>query len=295
MKKLFMCFFVIVFFLCGMTAYAAASKPQPNNPPVVVSISPSSGIVPVNTPAIFSSAYSEYDGWQNLASAQLLINTSTVGKNCFYAYYDQNVNKFYLKDDANKKWLGGYAPGSAYIITNASATLDCSKSSIVGSGSSLSVKWAIAFKATFTGRKNLYLYVTDDKGASQGWVNKGACSIVQDTTPPAGTIKINNCVPYTNSASVILTLSAQDNAGGSGLSQMQFSNNNVTWATPEAYATTKKWALAAGEGTKTVYVKFKDASGNWSAPYSATIVFDTTPPQINITSPSDNQVIEVKS
>ena len=285
MKKSLLYSLVLIFFLCGKLAYAAvASKPQPppNNPPAVVSIMPSSGTVAVNTPVIFTSVYSDPDGWQNLATGQLLINTSTAGNNCFYAYYDQNANKFYLKDDANKKWLGGYAPGSVYTIANSSAILDCSKSSISGNGTTLSITWSITFKSTFTGTKNLYLYVTDDKGASQGWINKGTCSITQDTTPPTGTIKINNGAQYTNSTSVTLALSAQDNPGGSGLSQMQFSNNNSTWSTPEAYATTKTWTLASGDGTKTVYVKYKDVAGNWSTAVSSTIILDTTLPVTTI-------------
>ena len=59
---------------------------------------------------------------------------------------------------------------------------------------------------------------------------------------------------------------------------MQFSNDNVTYSTPEAYATTKAWTLTTGDGTKTVYVKFKDTPGNWSIAYSSTILLDATPP-----------------
>ena len=94
--------------------------------------------------------------------------------------------------------------------------------------------------------------------------------------PPTGTIKINDDTPYTNSTSVTLTLSAQDNDGGSGLSQMRFSNDNVNWSTPEAYATTNIWTLSEGDGEKAVYVKFKDVAGNWSQSYSDSIILDTT-------------------
>ncbi len=280
-----------------LSSGAYAAKPAVNGLPVVVSLAPSSGIVSVNTPVIFTSVYSDPDGWQNLATGQLIINTSTVGKSCFYAYYDQNLNKFYLKDDANKKWLGGFAPGSANTIANSYVVLDCSKSSISGSGTTFSVTWSISFKSTFIGTKNLYLYVTDDKGARQGWINKGTCIITltpPDTTPPTGTMKINNGAQYTNSASVVLALLAQDNLGGSGVSLMQFSDENITWSTPEPYTTTKTWTLTLGEATKTVYVKFIDAAGNSSAPYLAEIILDTMPPQLNIIYPVDNQVIEAK-
>jgi len=88
-------------------------------------------------------------------------------------------------------------------------------------------------------------------------------------------ITINSGAASTNSTSVTLTLSCSD---ADGCSEMQFSNDDVTYSSPEAYATTKAWTLTTGDGTKTVYVKFKDTLGNWSSAYSDTILFDTIPP-----------------
>ena len=113
-----------------------------------------------------------------------------------------------------------------------------------------------------------------------------------DTTPPTGTISINNAANYSSSLNVTLALSAIDSGSGMGSgSQMQFSNNNSTWSAAENYAVTKSWALTTGDGQKTVYVKFKDVSGNWSQSYSDTIILDTTLPQLVITSPQDNQIV----
>jgi hypothetical protein len=89
-----------------------------------------------------------------------------------------------------------------------------------------------------------------------------------DTTPPTGTIIINSGDAVTYDLSVTLTLTCNDNVG---CSQMQFSNDNVTYSTPEEFATTKLWTLLPGNGTKTVYAKFGDPAGNWSIPYSDTI------------------------
>jgi YD repeat-containing protein len=89
-----------------------------------------------------------------------------------------------------------------------------------------------------------------------------------DTVPPTGTITINSGATITCNPSITLTLTCSDNIG---CSQMQFSNDNVTYSTPEAYATTKSWTLSPGDGTKTVYAKFKDVAGNWSTAYSDTI------------------------
>ena len=96
-----------------------------------------------------------------------------------------------------------------------------------------------------------------------------------DTIPPTGTITINSGAALTNNPNVTLTLSCIDNIG---CSQMQLSNDNVTYSTPETYATSKVWTLTSGDDTKTVYVKFKDTAGNWSSAYSNTILLDATPP-----------------
>lgn len=96
-----------------------------------------------------------------------------------------------------------------------------------------------------------------------------------DVTPPTGTITINSGAPFTTTINVTLTLSCNDT---NGCSQMGFSNDGSTYSTSEAYSTTKAWTLALGDGTKTVYVRFEDAAGNWSTPYSDTIILDATAP-----------------
>jgi hypothetical protein len=96
-----------------------------------------------------------------------------------------------------------------------------------------------------------------------------------DTVPPTGSVVINGDNTYTTSASVTLTLSASD---ANGVSQMCFSNDGSTWTAWEAYSTSKSWIMSSGDGTKTVYVKFRDAAGNPSSAYSDNIILDTTPP-----------------
>lgn len=110
-----------------------------------------------------------------------------------------------------------------------------------------------------------------------------------DTTPPSGTIQINSNAAYTIAPTVTLSLSATDNAGA--VSQMQFSNDNVTYTPAESYAISKSWTLPSGDGSKTVYVKFKDAAGNWSSAVNDTITLDTVPPDAVITYPVDGALL----
>jgi len=107
----------------------------------------------------------------------------------------------------------------------------------------------------------------------------------EDTTPPSGSISISNGDVYANSTSVILSLSASD--ATSGVSQMRFSNDNITWTSWESYSTSKTWVLTTGDGTKPIYAQYKDNAGLTSSSYSDTIILDTTPPIISVISPSD--------
>jgi hypothetical protein len=93
-----------------------------------------------------------------------------------------------------------------------------------------------------------------------------------------GTIVINNGDQFTTNVSVTLNLSAVND--GTGVSQMQFSNDNLTWSTPEPYQTTRLWQLL-NDGVyppqmntvlKTVYVRYQDGAGIWSKAVSDSIV-----------------------
>ncbi len=175
---------------------------------------------------------------------------------------------------------------SASLTNNAAVTLNLSAQDDSGQVSSMrfsndNVTWsAIASYATSTtwtlssgdGSKTVYAKFMDNAG---NWSIAYNDTIILDTTKPTGTISINSLATYVTTTSVTLTLSATD---ANGVSQMQFSNDNVTWSTAQTYAATKSWSLTTGDGTKTVYVKFKDNAGNWSSVYSDTTILDTTKP-----------------
>ena len=139
------------------------------------------------------------------------------------------------------------------------------------------------------GAKTVYYQVKDNAGLISVTYSD---TITLDTTPPSGSITIAEGSAYTNATSVTLTLSAID--ATSGVSQMQFSNDGITWMPWEAIATSKAWTLPPGDGTKTVYVQFKDWAGLVSL-YSGTIILDTTSPTIIITSPGDGTEIRSSS
>jgi hypothetical protein len=96
-----------------------------------------------------------------------------------------------------------------------------------------------------------------------------------------GSIIINSGAGYTRTAAVTLVISASEASGT--ISSMQFSNDSSAWSAWENYAINKSYTLPTGDGVKTVYVRFKDATRALSQAFSDTITLDTTPPTCSLT------------
>jgi hypothetical protein len=98
------------------------------------------------------------------------------------------------------------------------------------------------------------------------------------TTDPSTTMAIlagtGSNVGYTSSSTVTLSLSTVSPCRAQ---QMQFSNDNSTWSTYEAFATSKLWQLPSGNGDRTVYGRFKASNGRTTT-RNATVRVDGTPP-----------------
>src|SRR6185369_1511285 len=113
-------------------------------------------------------------------------------------------------------------------------------------------------------------------------------SIYLDTTgPTGGSISVSGGGLYANTNPVNLSLSAYD--AGSSVTTMQLSNDGTNW-TLSSYATLKAWTLATPTGN-TVYAKFRDLSGYWSATTSANITIESSPPTSAVTNPADGSSI----
>ena len=112
----------------------------------------------------------------------------------------------------------------------------------------------------------------------------GDFKIIRDTTAPTGSIVINDGTAVTNNATVNLTISCLDNpvADGSGCADMRLSNDNVNWTAWEVYTSSKAWNLTNSDGTRTVYVQFRDKVGNISGSKSDSITLDRTGPPVTI-------------
>lgn len=107
--------------------------------------------------------------------------------------------------------------------------------------------------------------------------------MVAPTVPASGDLRailINNNADRTNDSVVDLILSAD------GATEMMLSNSSTfSGSIWETYVTAKSWTLldeaigpSFGDGTKTIYIKFRSVTLEESNVHTASIYLDTTPP-----------------
>lgn len=134
--------------------------------------------------------------------------------------------------------------------------------------------WNLELNAAGDGLKTVYARFSDQ---INNWTTTSVYgTITLDRTPPTScSVVIDGGAAETNTAAVTLTLSAVDSL--SGVTSIRVSNDGSTWTT-DTYAATYPWTLAAGEGSRTVYVQFQNGAGVWSDSVTDDIHVDTTPP-----------------
>ena len=103
---------------------------------------------------------------------------------------------------------------------------------------------------------------------------------VTDTQGPAGTVLINGGAPFVKGTAVSVGVPASD---VSGVATVALSNDGTHWVS-FAYKPAIAWTLPATDGVRTVWAKWRDGKGFWSAPKKDTIVLDRLNPSIGSTS-----------
>jgi len=171
----------------------------------------------------------------------------------------------------NLSWsvVSGATSYKIYRSTDSYTTAIATTSGVSYSDTGLSTATSYSYKVSAVnaegeGEKSSVASATTNSASSGGGGGGG----YSDTTPPTNTsVVINSNATTTNSLAVTLTLGATD-----AVYMMIANDSSFTNATWVNYATSYVWNLTSGGGTKTVYVKFKDGSGNVSAAISDTIL-----------------------
>jgi hypothetical protein len=164
--------------------------PTPIYTPAVVSSSPASG---GGATQAFTITLSDGNGFNDIASAAFLWQTTANTLNACYITYFRATNTFGLFRDSDSAFLP-ITPGAATTVENLNCSLSGTGLSVSGAGTQLTFVLPLTFKPAFTGTRNIYAAVTDAGGLASGWQSIGAWNpfpayapTVAALSPSAGT------------------------------------------------------------------------------------------------------------
>ncbi len=101
---------------------------------------------------------------------------------------------------------------------------------------------------------------------------------VPDPTPPIVSIALASGRPSTNQTTVVVTLNATDDL--SGVTQMAFSADGLTFDGWQPFQRSATWAFPAGDGARTLWARVRNGVGLESAPAADSVTIDTVPPRV---------------
>ncbi|MBL8237560.1 MAG: hypothetical protein JNM66_09090 [Bryobacterales bacterium] len=158
--------------------------------PSVASLAPSSGSGAAQT---FTAVISDANGFADIASALVVINSTLSGSNACYLAFSRAANLFYLFRDSDGIWLS-LTPGTASTVSNPNCSLSGTGLGASGAGNTLTLTLPLSFTAAFSGSKTVYITTSDSSGLSSGWITAGtwnpngapAAPTVSSLTPSSG-------------------------------------------------------------------------------------------------------------
>jgi hypothetical protein len=220
-----------------------------SGPVRAVSVSPSSGSGPGLT---FTFVYTDSNGASDLASAQVIINTSITSISSCYVWVTPGTGTIWLANDAGS-WPASMTLGSAGTLQNSQCAVNVGSSSGSLSGNTYTLNLAITFQGGFSGLKNIYSQATNTT-LSSGWQMVGTW-----TAMGAGTVihAVSVNPSSGNGSGQTFTFVYTDSNGASDLASAQALINTSITSVSSCYV----WVTP---GTGTIWLA--DNSGNWPSP-----------------------------
>ncbi len=142
-----------------------------NQPPQILAMFPTNGS---GSSATFTFNFADGNGFADLATSQVLINTNNDGNNACYLLLDRPLQKIWLSQTG-----GGFAssPVGTGTLSNSKCTVNVAGATVSGSGNNLTWSIPITFQSVFRGAKNIYLITQDLSLVSVGWVTGGSFNV----------------------------------------------------------------------------------------------------------------------
>jgi hypothetical protein len=126
-------------------------------------LTPLAAVTPPAKARFFTTTYRDQDN--DLLYVYFMAGESpTSGLQCLY---NAASNKLFLRDDANQKWLGGFAPGSANTVGNSRGRLHGTGTTVTRNGNDIIVRWQLSPRALWAGTTQPTSLTSRDQTALQ--------------------------------------------------------------------------------------------------------------------------------
>jgi hypothetical protein len=145
-----------------------------NQPPAVLSVSPSSGS---GWSRSFTFVASDANGFADLESVHILIHSGLNASNACYVAYVRGDNRLWMLSDQGTAWLGPVTAGAAGTLQNSQCSVSAAESGASGSGNTLTLNLALSFKASFAGLRRIYALARDLGGLTTSWQELGTWAV----------------------------------------------------------------------------------------------------------------------
>jgi hypothetical protein len=130
---------------------------------------------------IYTFTFTDTNGWQDIAVADILINNGISGvRGCYVAVVPTGASagSLYLVDDAGDSggpYAGMTLPGSG-TVANSQCSISGLGSSVMGSGNTLTVTLAMTFTEAFSGNQVFYI-ASRSNTISSNWQAVGSVDV----------------------------------------------------------------------------------------------------------------------
>jgi len=142
--------------------------PAANQPPTVVSVTPSSASGFSNT---FALAYSDPNGASDLGLVAVNFSSAVNAPNSCTVLYAPATNLLYLLNDAGTG-SSSITPGSG-TLSNSQCTISGSGTTVARSGDTLTLNLGVTASSTYTGTQSIFMFAEDNSSVNTGAVNAG--------------------------------------------------------------------------------------------------------------------------
>jgi RHS repeat-associated protein len=195
--------------------------------PAATAVSPGAGNGASQT---FTFTFSDPSGYQNLGVLDVLINNYLDGiQACYIALVPSGANAgtVYLVDDGGD--AGGPFAGNLVLpgtgsVSNSQCTVNGTGSSVVGSGTTITLTLNIGFSASFTGNRIFYTAARDTGTGNSGWQALSTWQVPGATATPTQATGVTPAIGSGASQSFVFTFA--DSAGWQDLGVVDVLFNN---------------------------------------------------------------------